>query len=511
MVSLLDRYSKQIAGKLSCFDRMVVMGTLPDICHKDAISRFLYFRGVRVFDFGKTLGEPWRDLIHAGAERVAKEAGLKVEFLRCTRGIRKENEIQAILASRPEAERSQPGLVHIFSAMEGCTCYKPRHDKGTGKSFLVNSPGKCLHYYFYFIDPDFGLCYLRVPTWAPFRLQFYCNGHNWLANQMTKEGITFTQMDNAFSQVSNWPRAQELADSLSPELLHRVMDEAAARYCPVVSQFEAGYHWSIMQVEYSTDIAFKRQADLAPLYEGLTHTAIHAVKPEHVATFLGRKLTGNYTQEIGNDFHTRIQGTCIKHRMGASSLKMYDKAALVLRLETSTNDVSFFKHYREVEHRDGTVEKKMAEVQKTIYSLGVMRELLGASNQRYLAFLSDLTDPTAGVKTVEKLASTVKEKDRTYKGFNLFQRSDLDLFVALAQGQWNISGFQNATLRRLLPKKTGAQLSRILKRMRLHGLIKKVGHTYKYYLTTMGRNILLTALKLRELVVIPSLAALLPI
>jgi hypothetical protein len=31
---------------------------------------------------------------------------------------------------------------------------------------------KCLHYCFYFIDEEFGLCYLRVPTWAPFRLQF---------------------------------------------------------------------------------------------------------------------------------------------------------------------------------------------------------------------------------------------------------------------------------------------------------------------------------------------------
>jgi hypothetical protein len=30
--------------------------------------------------------------------------------------------------------------------------------------------GKCLHYYFYFIDAELGLVYLRVPTWAPFRL-----------------------------------------------------------------------------------------------------------------------------------------------------------------------------------------------------------------------------------------------------------------------------------------------------------------------------------------------------
>lgn len=41
--------------------------------------------------------------------------------------------------------------------------------------------GKCLHDYFYFIGEDLGLCYPRVPTWAPFGLQFYGNGHSALA------------------------------------------------------------------------------------------------------------------------------------------------------------------------------------------------------------------------------------------------------------------------------------------------------------------------------------------
>ena len=35
---------------------------------------------------------------------------------------------------------------------------------------VITGRGKCLHYYFYFIDPQLGLCYLRVPTWCPFRL-----------------------------------------------------------------------------------------------------------------------------------------------------------------------------------------------------------------------------------------------------------------------------------------------------------------------------------------------------
>jgi hypothetical protein len=61
-----------------------------------------------------------------------------------------------------------------------------------------------------------------------------------------------------------------------------------------------------------------------------------------------------------------------------------------------------------------------------------------------------------------------------------------------------------------LPHYSGPQLSRLLKRLHVHGLIKKVGRTYKYYLTHAGQQAVLTALKLRELVVIPSLAGLLP-
>src|SRR5207253_9214709 len=58
-------------------------------------------------------------------------------------------------------------------------------------------------------------------------------------------------------------------------------------------------------------------------------------------------------QEIGSQFSTRIEGTCIKHRFASSSIKMYDKYGCVLRIETTINDVSFFKHHRKVEHRQG--------------------------------------------------------------------------------------------------------------------------------------------------------------
>ena len=60
--------------------------------------------------------------------------------------------------------------------------------------------------------------------------------------------------------------------------------------------------------------------------------------------------------------------------------------------------------------------------------------------------------------------------------------------------------------RRFLAGKTSAQISRPLKRLRLHGLIKKIAHGYKYYLTQFGKQVITTGQKLRELVIIPQLA-----
>jgi hypothetical protein len=501
MSLLTERYASQIHGVLSCFDRMVVTGTIPGIGFADGMAKWLRVRNIRLFDYPR-FAEPLRDEVRANAERVAQENGIEIEFIRSKGAFRKEARIQEILAKREE----HAGMVHIFSAMEGCPSFEPWHDKQTGRTFLRGKEAKCLHYYFYFIHEEFGLCYLRVPTWAPFRLQFYCNGHNWLAGQLRREGIASTQLDNCFADIADFGRAQALADAFPVADLHRALDTWAARCCPVLARFGVTYHWSLMQVEYATDLVFRRQDELRPLYDTLVRTAIHAVKPDHVAAFLGRKLTGNYADELGNDFHTRVQGTRLKHHMGPASIKLYDKQALVLRIETTVNDVSFFRHHRTVEHRDGTRETKVAPMQKTIYSLGALRELLAAANRRYLAFLSQLADPSAGVGKVERLSAPVRQNDRTYRGFNLFDRHDLALFTALARGEWQISGLQNSGLRRVLGGLTGPQVSRLLQRLRLHGLIKKVGHTYKYYLSRSGQEVILTALKLRERVVIPSLA-----
>ena len=226
--------------------------------------------------------------------------------------------------------------------MEPCSTYKPWHNKNTGKTYLLADDGKCLHYYFYFVDEELGLGYVRVPTWLPCRLQVYFNGHSWLASVLRKRKIHFQLIDNAFVEIADWGRARQIANGLDVRRLHHRLDEMARRFCPIHRDFGVAYHWSVDQCEYATDVVFRRQADLAALYGNLTRTAIHTVKPDNIATFLGRKLNTQYEGEVGNRFNIRIEGTRIKHTMGPVSLKLYDKFGLILRIETTVNDLTFF-------------------------------------------------------------------------------------------------------------------------------------------------------------------------
>jgi hypothetical protein len=477
------------------------MAPLPGWCYDKGMTSFLYTQGIRIFDYPR-FAQDLREEIRENAERIAKEHGLQIEFIRKIKEFRKEKRIKEILKERGD----HPGLVHIFSAMETCTSYKPWHDKKTGKTSLRYDSGKCLHYYFYFIDRVFGLCYLRVPTWCPFRLQFYFNGHHWLASQLDKEQVPYVLKENAFLSIDDFNKAQELSDSIRIETLHTAMDIFAERYCPVIKKYALHYRWSIMQLEYAMDIVFKKQDELKCLYDFLVRTAIHSVKPENIASFLGQKLHFNYQGEMGNRFNTRILGTRIKHQMGALSIKMYDKFGLILRIEITTNDVSQFKHFRKVHQRNGHIMEKNTSMKKNIYSLFPLMNLLKASNRRYLEFISTFDDPSQGVKQLQKISKSVTSDNRSYRGINFYSEDDQALLEILARGEFNSNGLQNRSLRQHLPDKSSSAVSRLLKRLKVHGLLKKVPRTYKYYLTKLGKAIIVAGLMIREMFLIPELA-----
>jgi hypothetical protein len=131
MTSLVERHAAKIVGTLSCYDRVIIQGTLPGVGYAAGMTGYLKARGLRIFDFAE-FTKPLTQAIRENAQRIADEHGLEIEYIRSPRLLRKEDRIAEVLAERGD----HPGLVHIFSAMETCSTFAPWHDKKMGKTFL---------------------------------------------------------------------------------------------------------------------------------------------------------------------------------------------------------------------------------------------------------------------------------------------------------------------------------------------------------------------------------------
>ena len=186
---------------------------------------------------------------------------------------------------------------------------------------------------------------------------------------------------------------------------------------------------------------------------------------------------------------------------------MYDKASKVLRVETTVNDIGEFKIFRDVLTQSGQYVNKFANMKKSIYSLYDLTKLCLSSNSRYLDFISSFEDISEGKKNLWKISKKETQNNRSYKEFNFFSEADAEILRALMAAEFNINGFRNKNLREILKNKfNSAQMTRIIKRLHIFGLIKKVKNTFKYYTTKFGKKVIAAGLIIKEFNIIPSLA-----
>ena len=78
--ALTDRYAANLHGVLSCYDRIIVTGTLPGACYAGGMTSFLYSRGIRIFDYPR-FAEPLRERIRERAQQVCEAAGVQIEHV----------------------------------------------------------------------------------------------------------------------------------------------------------------------------------------------------------------------------------------------------------------------------------------------------------------------------------------------------------------------------------------------------------------------------------------------
>lgn len=309
--------------------------------------------------------------------------------------------------------------------------------------------------------------------------------------------------NNSFSYIENFSRAQELADGILNKKLSASFDGMAEKInCllpDIMETMSHSYYWCIDQCEFATDINFKSREELSSFYKTLVETTYFTFSSHDIYSFFGRNVEKIHTfrkGEIISDLRHRYQGYRIKFKINKNQIKMYDKGNN-LRIEVTINNPKDFKIPKEKEKvQDGKIVKSMEWIPmgKSIANLYRYVEISKAIIKRYLSAVPDIPMGKVPEKDVMSVSAPKEAGGRRYSGFNLLSEETFLILSTIASGDFILNGFDNKCLRRRIyknseDKKAVGKTTRLLSKLKAHGLIKKVPRKNRYYLTSRGRNI----------------------
>lgn len=494
----VTKFASLLVCTLHCFDRVIFKGHLAMAAPKE-IERFVdYVLKVRRCHFMKVIAPQYSERLAEHAQAFARKAGRT--YLYRTGSFKKDQWAEQLIRD----QRIEGGLVGILCTQETCNSFALI--PGEKRPRFVSRPRQQRVLYYYFLDPQLGLIHVRLQTWAPFTLQVYVNGHDWLAQQLVRLGLGFVQKHNAFTQLDEPAQAQRQADRFAKLDWPTILQRYARLVNPLLRKELACYQvrWVVDQAEFATDLLFQSPAALTGLYQKLLQFATVTFTPKDILGFLGRKWDRRFDGDMQTDVKTdRVLGTRIKHRMTKNWLKMYDKFGLILRVETVINRPQEFSVYRTRYHRDGTTSAGYFPMNKDTGSLIHYQEQALACNRRYLDALAVVDDPAPAYQQLRELTETKVVAGRSYAGFNPARRDDVRLFGAVLDGDHIARGFRNKDIRAALyggavptTLRHSAAVGRLVKRLHVRRLVAKIPHTRRWRVTESGRRLLSLAAQL---------------
>jgi hypothetical protein len=510
MKTFLQRFATVVWGVLSGFDRVVFKGRLPQLYSPEGMNCYASANHVRLLDFKAHAKGVTRQVMAASLVESAKVAE-RFRFVNSGR-LSKDEAARAIFAKHPVAE----GLAAVLQCVEPAWTFDTK--SVDGRLTIRGEPGKCSVLYHYFQHPRFGWMYVRLQTWFPFEVQIGINGREWLAQRMDQEGMRYQRSDNKLLWVEDWPQAQRWLDEQQCTNWVAEFDALVRQVHPLhpghLGRLPVAYNWTVHQSEWATDVAFVSRAVLEQWYGRWVHYAFEQFDSAQVMRFLGRsgRLAPGTTVDVHSDVQAVAESVRLKHWVNGNSLKMYDYGN-VLRAETTINHPKEFRSYRAaVGDPDGA--KQWRVLQRGVADTHRRAEVSQAANERYLDSLAAVAATTTVGEVVQRWTERVAEpggggaKRRTVRALNPLSAEDAALLTVVSDPRWSVNGLRNrdvaAALYGVPPaaalerKRRSAKVGRLLRLLRVHGILKKVPKTHRYQVCAKSRDGLLAVLAARS-------------
>jgi hypothetical protein len=507
-----DVHRQQIVGTLTTVDRLIVHGHLRAFWHAGGFASFLLRQGVHIFkDFGRYV-QTASEQVRLHAKRIADKSGRP--FIHQPGVVRHKDDLARAIAKR---DKVAEGLICVLSTLELANCFALVGGRITPRL------RKCLHFYFYLIDPELGFMHVRLQSWFPFQIQIYVNGREWLARQLTKKCIGHVRYENTFVRIDNLAAAERICDTFPRRPWCKVFDAIARRVnplMPLIQRLDFGsYYWAIDACEVATDVMWTSRRELRLVLDDLFDYALRTFSADDVVRFLGHKIQP-YKAEVEsshrrfsslgtkNELRRRPDCRRIKHRIRRNWIKLYDKWN-VLRVETVINRPYEFRTLRVERDRSGRKRYCYVEMTKSLHNLWRYLQVGEAANRRYLNALAAAKPISHTIAELDILCRGRVVDGTRYPRINPVAPDQSQIFRAVLAGEHSIQGLRNrdlqARLYRVPPKSPTeaksrcARVSRIVAKLRGHGLLAKVPGSRLYRVTERGHRVMGLAIRFRQL------------
>ena len=353
-------------------------------------------------------------------------------------------------------------------------------------------------YYFYILDPDFGPAFIKICTYFPYPARVWVNGHEWSKRQADHAGIAYRALSNGFASCPEPERLQCVCDGLAAGHIQAFFDRWMACIPTPLTAHDraAGYWWqlSIRQIETSRTLVFDDPRRARGFFEALVADNIGIGRPEQIALVFARPLRRPAKTHYGTRVFTTGTDVRIDFRYKHCRIKQYLKDGRALRVETVINNPTDLDVRRRLEHLPELVAKA--------------RQV----NQRLLIIERAGQSCAIGSALFERIHLPYDREGQRTGALRFGDARVMALAGALCHQLHAVAGFTNKTLRTLVAAHLGhdhsqSRMSYDLRRLRLHGLIKRLPRSNTYVLTPDGIRVAVFYTKLQNRLLRPLLEA----
>jgi hypothetical protein len=504
MDTLFHRFGNKIKGVIEGFDRIVFKGMLNPLCYAAGLQIFLYSRGILNKNYKGWVQEATAAIVRDAEEYSKSRIGLGIQYLSSSR-TRKEE----VAHDQQTKMDIQSGLIGTWSCVESCNTFKAVYDKSAGFPQIKADQSRCKHIYFYYDHADYGFMSVRLQTWAPYEVQIALNGREWLKRSLDKSGIKYVRDGNKFLDIEDYGKAQQLLNSQLDtrwvDTLSGFMPDAFPSMKALLGD-EMSYTWTLWQSEWARDYIFHDPQVLRIHMDQMLRYAFITGTSDRVLRYMGRPVQANGQPHWAADpeLISRVGlwygGARIRHWVDKNSLKMYNEQN-VLRFEFTMNEPKRFWIHRTVEGGDSD-KKKFLPMRKGIADIPVRTQICSSRINNFTEHVATFEEDLSVGDILSKVSKPVLSNGKRYRGLDVTGK-DLALLQAVSDPKFFTDAITNKHLQGLLGKSPWAnglvgrglssRISRHLRLLREHGLIKKLSKQHRYSLTAKGR-LLATAL-----------------